>query len=95
MDSIIISLEKINTQDESFVGGKASKLSKLKKEGFKIPPGFCLTTLAYNQFVKDNRLDDVIQFELGRMRFIDMRWEEIWDASLRIRARFQQYTVSH
>jgi len=26
--------------------------------------------------------------ELGRKRFEDMRWEEIWDASLRIRALF-------
>jgi pyruvate,water dikinase len=94
MESLVVSLDNMGVLDESLVGGKVLKLAKLKKEGYRIPPGFCLTTQAYKLFIKENRLDEIIQFELGRKDFSNMRWEEIWDASLRIRTEFQQYEIS-
>ena len=63
-------------------------LSVLHEHGYTIPPGICLDTTAYHRFVAESRLSDSIAFELNRKSFVDMRWEEIWDAALRIRNLF-------
>ena len=41
-----------------------------------------------------NELGPVIQMELGRKSLDEMRWEEIWDAALRIRNRFLSSPMS-
>ncbi len=96
MDSltpIIIPLSKVSESDENFIGGKAFKLGKLAEAGFRVPDGFCITTVAYQCFIKSNSLDTMIKFELGRKPFDSMRWEEIWDAALRIRSAFQRAEI--
>lgn len=92
MDSVtsfIIPLAEAAGTDEKIIGGKAAKLAKLNQAGFRTPAGFCITIGAYQQFIRANRLDEKIKFELGRKSFDSMRWEEIWDAALRIRSAFQ------
>jgi phosphohistidine swiveling domain-containing protein len=74
--------------DEQRIGGKTAQLARLHQTGFRIAPGFCVTVAAYEQFLRDNRLPRIIQMELGRKPFEDLRWEELWDAALRIRNRF-------
>ena len=37
--------------DPSVVGGKAAGLARLLRGGFSVPPGFCLTTAAYHEFL--------------------------------------------
>jgi pyruvate,water dikinase len=49
-----------------------------------------VTTDAYRAFVQSNGLDEAVRLELSRKPFNQMRWEEIWDASLRIRNRFSK-----
>ncbi len=83
-----ISLAEITAADEKLIGGKAFQLSRLSTSGYKIPRGFVITVNAYRDFVGFNRLQEKIAFELGRKRFADMRWEEMWDAALRIRSAF-------
>jgi len=85
---LLISLDAAGPWDEQLVGGKAAKLAQLAHAGFAVPGGFCLTTQAYQAFVKDAGINAAIRMELGRKSMDDMRWEEIWDAALRIRARF-------
>jgi len=70
------------------VGGKAVALATLLKEGVRLPKTACLTTAAYRQFLHINGLSEKIQLELNTKEFSDMRWEEIWDISLRIRQLF-------
>lgn len=53
-----------------------------------VPRGMCLLTAMYRSFLNETGLRAFLQLELGRKRFQDMRWEEIWDASLRIRNAF-------
>ena len=89
LNRIIIPLSRAAEAEEKLIGGKAAKLSRLLRAGFRIPDGFCITVHAYRRFIKLNRLDDKIKFELGRKSFESMRWEEIWDAALRIRSAFQ------
>ncbi len=89
LKSLIVPLSHTAATDEKIIGGKAAKLAKLVQAGYRIPDGFCITIFAYQQFIKANRLDEKIKFELGRKSFESMRWEEIWDAALRIRSAFQ------
>jgi pyruvate,water dikinase len=79
---------------EELVGGKATNLSQLIKAGFRVPKGFSITVHAYESFVRDHGLTDAIRMELGRKSLDDMRWEEIWDAALRIRSLFVSLPLS-
>ncbi len=91
MDShrpLLIPLADVTAADEPIVGGKAAKLGQLARAGFNVPPGFCLTTWAYEAFVSEQKITAAIQMELGRKSLDEMRWEEIWDAALRIRSTF-------
>jgi pyruvate,water dikinase len=79
--------------DEKMIGGKAANQARLQKAGYRIPDGFCITSLAYRQLINANDLDQKIRFELGRKSFAAMRWEEIWDAALRIRSAFLNTSI--
>jgi pyruvate,water dikinase len=56
--------------------------------GYLVPEGFCITVHAYRKFVEAGDLEKYIHMELRRKSFASMRWEEIWDAALRIRGKF-------
>ncbi len=43
------------------VGGKGLNLARLTRSGFAVPPGFIITTRAYQQFVESNRWLPAIQ----------------------------------
>lgn len=86
--SYIISLDAVGPEDKPFIGGKAFTLSLLSRQGMTVPRGAVITVEAYRAFVSTTGLAERIHMELGRKRFEDMRWEEIWDAALRIRNMF-------
>ncbi|MGB5438283.1 MAG: PEP/pyruvate-binding domain-containing protein, partial [Gammaproteobacteria bacterium] len=97
MDSsrpLLIPLETHAESDEQIIGGKAAKLAQLSRAGFEVPRGFCLTTWAYEAFLKEAGISTAIRMELGRKSMEAMRWEEIWDAALRIRAAFLAQPLS-
>ena len=91
---LLIPLDAPGQWDEQLVGGKAAKLAQLMSAGFEVPRGFCLTTRAYEAFVKEAGITAAIRMELGRKSLEEMRWEEIWDAALRIRAAFLAQPLS-
>lgn len=74
----------------AMVGSKAYNLSQLIKLGFKVPKSICLTITAYDDFCIHNRLPQVIEYEINKKNPKNMRWEELWDAALRIRTAFQK-----
>ncbi len=84
----LIPLREMAGLGTALIGGKAQRLAQLAKAGFRTPEGFCITTEAYRSFLERNRLAPVIRMELGRKPLDEMRWEEIWDAALRIRSAF-------
>lgn len=90
----IIPLGDTSGLDVNIVGGKAASLAKLISIGIRVPPGFCLTVAAYRQFLASSNLSGVIQMELGKKSLSKMRWEEIWDAALRIRSAFLRAPLS-
>jgi pyruvate,water dikinase len=70
------------------VGGKAARLAELAGAGFRVPRGSCLTTAAYAAFVEEHGLAARVRVELGRKPLAETRWEEMWDAALRLRSLF-------
>lgn len=84
----IIPLDQVTRTDIPETGTKTFHLAELLRIGFRVPPGFCLTGAAYLRFLRSNGLDSIIAAETARKPFREMRWEEIWDVSLRIRNAF-------
>ena len=82
---LIPRLEDIKGGDRGIVGGKAAALALLAEKGMRVPPGGCITVKAFRDFLSLNGLDGKIAIELGRKELKEMRWEEMWDASQRIR----------
>ena len=91
--SQIISLQQIKEENREDVGGKAFSLAILSQSGMNVPGALCVTTGAYHQFVNGAGLRERILLEVNRKSFQEMRWEEIWDASLRIRNMFLRTPV--
>ena len=88
--SFVLHISDLRAPDRCRVGGKAYSLAHLGEDGFRVPDTLCVTTTAYEVFVEATGLGERIQIELGRKDFGDMRWEELWDASLRIRNLFSR-----
>ncbi len=55
-DRWLVPLESVSDTDRPWVGGKASKLGELIREGLPIPPGFVVTTTAFDTFVNSTDL---------------------------------------
>lgn len=85
---LVLPFERITETDRPRVGGKAYALSIMSRKGAKVPSGVCVTVDAYRRYVKRTGLAGRIRLELSRKSFAEMRWEEIWDAALRIRNMF-------
>ena len=86
--TLILPIERVGKEDGPKVGGKAFALASLQKGGFPVPRALFLTTDVYDDYVSSTGLRERIQMEIHRKAFADMRWEEMWDASLRIRNMF-------
>ena len=85
---LIKTLDQINPSDQHIAGGKSLTLARLRQNGFPVPKAVCITTDAYDSFISSTGLRTRIQIEISRKDFSQMRWEEIWDAALRIRNFF-------
>jgi len=90
----IISIGEITDEDKGRVGGKSFVSASLDSRGLKIPAGLCVTTDVYQRFIDEFGLRERIMMELSRKKLEDMRWEEIWDAALRIRTLFLKERIA-
>ena len=86
--NVLIPLQRLAASDLPKAGGKAVALARMMQAGLCVPDGVAVATAAYDQYVSDTGLRSRVLLELGRKRFEDMRWEEMWDAALRIRNLF-------
>lgn len=86
--SLIIPLHNIQEKDRKWVGGKFFALAKMAACGINVPQAICISAETYTQYVSATGIHERILLELNRKDFGDMRWEELWDASLRIRNMF-------
>ena len=89
----VLGIEEIRLEDRPAVGGKAFNLARLRENGFAVPQTVCVTARAYDLFVDRSGIRERIQMELNRKPFAEMRWEEVWDAALRIRHLFSAHSL--
>ncbi len=52
---LVIALERVKAEDVASVGGKGANLGTMLAAGLPVPPGFCVTTEAFRQFVSSCR----------------------------------------
>jgi pyruvate,water dikinase len=88
MNEHIIPLSDTRRCVKALCGSKSAALAHIMRAGIPVPLGFCVGAEIYRTFLATTGLREKILMELGRKRHEDMRWEEMWDASLRIRNLF-------
>jgi len=51
MDPYVLPFSEVGADSVALVGGKGANLGEMARAGFPVPPGFCVTTAAYREFV--------------------------------------------
>ncbi|NYT01199.1 MAG: hypothetical protein GKC10_00310, partial [Methanosarcinales archaeon] len=87
-DSLVVPAGRLPEGQGHLFGGKASSLARMARGGLQVPRAACISTGAYNRYVDATGIRGRILLELNRKELEEMRWEEMWDASLRIRTLF-------
>ncbi|WP_029898803.1 PEP/pyruvate-binding domain-containing protein [Desulfohalovibrio reitneri] len=77
--------------DES--GGKGVALSRMADAGLPVPETRVIPASAYHAFVRSAGLAETIRVEVTKASDPDARWEEIWEAALRVRNAFVRARV--
>ncbi len=86
-------LSQIKKTDQKLVGGKASALAIMGQEELPVPKTICISTKAYDMFMDETGLRAQVLMEYHRKQFEQMRWEEMWDCSLRIQNMFARTPI--
>ncbi len=77
--------------DLANAGGKGLNLARLARAGFAVPPGFIVTTNAYQAYVEANQLWTEIQSAIENLMPDDV--DQLERASTRIRSAFTNGTI--
>jgi pyruvate,water dikinase len=68
--------KEISTEHNDLVGKKCANLGELTKAGFHVPPGFALSVLAYDRFMKETEATDRLLKYLEYFRADPERMED-------------------
>ncbi|MFA4641405.1 PEP/pyruvate-binding domain-containing protein [Pyrococcus kukulkanii] len=66
------------------MGGKGSSLQRLYSQGFNVPKGFIINTLAYRQFKRKDSLDEVIEEVRDAIKYLNITFPLIARSSATI-----------
>lgn len=72
MGPYVLPFSEIDATQTTLVGGKGANLGELTKAGFAVPPGFCVTTAAFREFLSTSPTLDAMLDELTGMRGDDL-----------------------
>ncbi len=73
MPKYVAWFSEIGKNDVSLVGGKGANLGEMINAGFPVPNGFVVTSKAYYEFLKENKLDIKIKHLLSAANFDDSK----------------------
>ena len=86
--SWVVNLADVSTSDHDLVGGKASKLGEVVRQGLPVPPGVVVTTRTYSDFIQVTGIGPAITAALGRID--PARPETVEPASRELRELFER-----
>lgn len=86
--NLILEMQHLSEALRPFCGGKFFALAQMAARGLAVPKAVCVATEGYRQYLQATGIGERILMELHRKDFEEMRWEEMWDTSLRIRNMF-------
>jgi pyruvate,water dikinase len=72
MGPYTLSFDEVDGTRLPEVGGKGANLGELTRAGFPVPPGFCITTAAYRDFVRASGQFDALLDALERITHEDL-----------------------
>jgi len=72
INPLILSFSDIRSSDLPLVGGKGANLGEMTNAGFPVPPGFCLTTVAFQQFITSSPESDTLYTRLDSLSTDDI-----------------------
>ena len=70
---------EISKNDVSIVGGKGANLGELTKLNLPVPPGFCVTSHAYEEFIEYAQLNEAVKFLMSSVDVEDV--DSLFEAS--------------
>ena len=77
--------EEISKDDVGLVGGKGANLGELTSFGLPVPPGFCVTAQAYNEFVEYADLQNEVKNIMSTLNVDDTK--KLTEAGEQIRGK--------
>ncbi|OPX60040.1 MAG: putative phosphoenolpyruvate synthase [Methanomassiliicoccales archaeon PtaB.Bin215] len=87
----IVSISDLGKNDIDIAGGKGANLGELVAAGFNVPPGFVLTTAAYDHFMESSKIADRVKDLLTK---VDASSESsLQEASTKIRELFDTVEI--
>jgi len=87
----IVSISDLGKNDIDIAGGKGANLGELVAAGFNVPPGFVLTTAAYDHFMENSKIGDRVKELLAK---VDAGSESsLQEASTKIRDLFDTVEI--
>ena len=87
----IVSISDLGKNDIDIAGGKGANLGELVAAGFNVPPGFVLTTAAYDHFMEASKIGERVHELLAKVDASSER--SLQEASVKIRELFDTVEI--
>lgn len=91
MKQYILFFDRINHSSLPLVGGKGANLGEMTQAGFPVPDGFCVTTLAYQDFVATSWAMEAFFSKLSTIDVADLN--QVREVGQGIREHLQQVAI--
>ncbi|CVK19428.1 phosphoenolpyruvate synthase [Sporomusa sphaeroides] len=91
MQQYVIFFNQINRSSLPLVGGKGANLGEMTQAGFPVPSGFCVTTLAYRDFVATSSAMEAFFAKLSNIDTSDLH--QVREIGQGIREHLQQVAI--
>lgn len=86
----VIFLNNVSKEDVYLVGGKGANLGELVQAGFNVPEGFCVTTIAYKEFIEQIKQNQIFN-KINTLEISDVN--NIREASKQIRRLINETSI--